>query len=519
MTRLHQLFGSLALIAVLGGVSPFASGESIIVNSTSDDYDAACEQPPDGDCTLRDAIRALFVQSDSESDVLSFAGLPGTGPWVIEVNANITIQTTPDVVLDGFSAPGYAGTPLVEIRLTNALSVVTPGATVRGLALPGGLSVSASDAWVYANYLGTDQTGLMPGSANTGLNVIGANNVVGTNGDGVDDDLEFNVIRGNSTSILVNSSSLGPSSNNVIAGNLIGVDVTGLVGFENNLGILLNTLNVSGTRIGTNGDGISDELEGNVIGGHSGDAIWSLGPDTVIAGNAIGTDRSGCFSIPNGNGVRVSSNNSITPNTGTVIGGALEVQRNVIATNTGAGVRLTGSASSAGQVEIAENYLYRNAGLAVDFVSNQTPTPNDEQDGDAGINGLQNKPVLETTTFDVAETRVTGMLNSLPLAEYRIDFYASNSCKSVGSGEAQFYLGSTLVNTDDEGNGSFDVSVDPTTEADAPFISAMATDALGNSSEVSNCITPMNNITFRDNFEGQCLDRFADQGGRRSQIW
>ena len=75
------------------------------------------------------------------------------------------------------------------------------------------------------------------------------------------------------------------------------------------------------------------------------------------------------------------------------------------------------------------------------------------------------------------------------------------------------------VNTDDEGNASFDVSVDPTTEAEAPFISAIATDAAGNSSEVSNCITPMGNITFRDNFEGQCLDRFAASGGVRSQIW
>lgn len=519
MKQLHHFLGFCALAAVLGGLSPFAAAETIIVNSTSGDYDAACEQPPDGDCTLRDAVRALFVQSDSEPDVLSFAGLPGTGPWVIELTSNVTIQTTPDVVLDGFSAPGYAGTPLVELRLGNALSVVTAGATVRGLALPNGLSISANDAWVYANYLGTDQTGLLPGTANTGLNMIGADNVVGTNGDGVDDNLEFNVIRGSGTSILVNSNSLGPSANNVIAGNLIGVDVTGLTGFENSVGILLNTLNVSGTRIGTNGDGISDELEGNVIGGHRTDAIWSLGPDTVIAGNAIGTDRTGCFSIPNGNGVRVSSNNTITPNTGTVIGGALEVQRNVIATNTGVGVRLSGSTTSPGQVEIAENYLYRNGGLAVDLANNQTPTPNDDQDSDEGINGLQNKPVLETTALDLAETRVTGMLHSTPLAEFRIDFYASNSCKSVGSGEAQYYLGSTLVNTDDEGNVSFDVSVDPTTEAEAPFISAIATDAAGNSSEVSNCITPMSNITFRDNFEGQCLDRFATTEGVRSQIW
>ena len=172
MKQLHQFLGFCALAVVLGGLSPFAAAETSSVNSTSGDYDAACEQPPDGDCTLRDAVRALFVQSDSEPDVLSFAGLPGTGPWVIELTSNVTIQTTPDVVLDGFSAPGYAGTPLVELRLGNSLSVVTAGATVRGLALPNGLSISANDAWVYANYLGTDQTGLLPGTANTGVDSI-----------------------------------------------------------------------------------------------------------------------------------------------------------------------------------------------------------------------------------------------------------------------------------------------------------------------------------------------------------
>lgn len=516
----NPLFGRcLVLAVVLAGVATSVASETFVINSTSGDYDGACEQPPAGDCKLRDAIRALSVQSDAEPDVLSFAGLPGTGPWLIDLSSNITVQTTPGVLLDGFSAPGYSGSPLVEIRSNGALSIVTQGAAVRGLVLSNGLSVTANDTWLYANFVGTDQTGLLPGSASTGLSVIGANNIIGTNGDGAGDEQEFNVIRGSSLSLILNSSSLGPTSDNVIAGNLIGVDVTGLVGFESTTGILLNTQNVTGTRIGTNGDGIGDELEGNVIGGHAGDGIWSMGPESVIAGNAIGTDRSGCFAIPNGNGIRVSSNNSVTPNIGTLIGGALAVQRNIIATNTGAGVRLTGSVSSPGQVEIAENYLYRNAGLAIDMVSNQTPTPNDDQDGDAGINGLQNKPVLATTTFELAQTQVSGSLNSLPLAEYRIDFYASNTCKSLGSGEAQYYLGSTLVNTDDQGNASFDVSVDPTTEADAPFVTAIATDALGNSSEVSDCVTPMSNITFRDNFEGQCLDRFAAREGERSQIW
>ena len=112
---------------------------------------------------------------------------------------------------DGFSQPGYAGTPLIELSGSQAggadgLTITGSAVTVRGLDINGfsgaGVHLTGTGAtgnWIYGNFLGTDPTGTQAMANNTGVEIdAGAtNNLVGTNGDGINDATERNLLSGN----------------------------------------------------------------------------------------------------------------------------------------------------------------------------------------------------------------------------------------------------------------------------------------------------------------------------------
>src|SRR5205823_270828 len=79
---------------------------------------------------------------------------------------------------------------------------------------------------------------------------------------------------------------------NVVAGNFIGTDPTGLHGNLNGgYGIFMG--GGQSNQIGTNGDGVNDAAEGNVIDSGFTDILVDSSPFNVIAGNLIGTDVTG----------------------------------------------------------------------------------------------------------------------------------------------------------------------------------------------------------------------------------
>jgi hypothetical protein len=92
--------------------------------------------------------------------------------------------------------------------------------------------------------------------------------VIGTDGDGQGDALEGNVISGSILNInLTGTSNLNESHHNRISGNLIGTNASGTA----SVGIQVEGVRVYvgyDNLIGTDGDGVSDALEGNVISGH-----------------------------------------------------------------------------------------------------------------------------------------------------------------------------------------------------------------------------------------------------------
>ncbi len=181
---------------------------------------------------------------------------------------------------------------------------VVSGNAIHGVQING---VGADQNWVAGNYIGTDVTGTVDlGNASVGLVVNGgaSENLIGTNSDGSGDELERNVISGND-SIGVTVSGNG-TNHNVIAGNYIGTDATGTAAIQN----FSHSINVDGaddTRIGTDGDGVADAAERNVISGNRYSLVVqrSTTERTIIAGNYIGTNAAGDAAIPNGSGIEL----------------------------------------------------------------------------------------------------------------------------------------------------------------------------------------------------------------------
>jgi CSLREA domain-containing protein len=164
---------------------------------------------------------------------------------------------------------------------------------------------------IAGNYIGTSITGIAArGNVETGILIAsGSSNGavrIGTNGDGVADDTEGNVISGNSINgIKVETISLSPGGV-TIAGNKIGTNAAGTAAIANSG----NGVDVRGSagfvQIGTNGDGVSDSVEGNLISGNGNYGIYLETSYNYVAGNKIGTNAAGDAAIGNGfNGVYI----------------------------------------------------------------------------------------------------------------------------------------------------------------------------------------------------------------------
>lgn len=329
---------------------------------------------------------------------------------------------------------------------------------------------------IQGNFIGTDTTGEL-GIGNGGAGISAAypaaasGNLIGGAAPGAS-----NVISSN-TGPGIFFASVQPSASTVqILGNRIGTTADGLV-----------TLGNAGNGISLFGDvratiGGSSSGESNLISGNNGHGIAILdefsGSWEVIEGNLIGTDIAGSNPLPNG-GAGISVAYATTPIT---LGGTAAGEGNTIAFNQGAGVQVSSASTRA--VTTAGNAIFSNGGLAIDLLPTGV-NANDEGDADTGANDGQNFPEL-TLSSTTRGTYVEGTLSSETGESYTIHFYSTPSCDASGYGEADAYLGTAQVTTDGTGVGTFGVDVAPTVTAGE--LTATATDAEGNTSEMSACL-------------------------------
>jgi hypothetical protein len=265
-----------------------------------------------GPGSLRAAITSVNADNtygNNTPDVIDFS-VAG----VIKLTSGPLPAITYSVKIDGTSAPGFAGAPVVEIDNNGfagliintgdsslaSLSIVNangPGVTLEGAGLEEG---GASDVTVVGNYIGLALDGSV--AANTGVGLL-------------DDYSTADTIGGTA-----------PLDRNVISGNGAG-----------------------GIEVGPSGVGF----------GHD-----SPGLSETILGNFIGTDPTGQAAAPNqGNGITVLGGNQFG---GSVIGGTDPGDSNTIAYNTQYGIVVDSGQGNA----IRENSIFQNAAGGILLTNN-----------------------------------------------------------------------------------------------------------------------------------------------------
>jgi hypothetical protein len=379
-----------------------------------------------GPGSLRQAITDSNTDDSGATNTIDF-DIPGPGVNEIFLLANLPAISSP-VLIDGTSQPGFAGTPLIELNGSQETYSYGSG-HLDGLTITGsGITVRGLD-------IGEFET--------AGIEFL----ETGATGDWIYD-------------------------------NFLGTDPTGTLAQPNYYGVLVDGGaggDLIGT-VGTDGQRALAAVPGNVISGNYGMGVeLFVTTDNVVAGNDIGTDATGSISLPNAfAGIQIEEESS--DNT---IGGTTAGAGNLITDNGEPGVVVGNSASdtTVGN-QITGNSIFGNGGQAIDL-------GDDGATGNAtnprtGPNNLQNYPIIVATARGQLQG---GLGGSTPDAPFDIEFFASSAYVPGGSGEAEVFLGSLEVTTDDQGQAIFDVPYAP--PAGLPIVTATATDPEGNTSEVS----------------------------------
>ncbi len=305
------------------------------------------------------SLRQAIVDSNVATGVTNAIefNIPGSGVQTIAPLSPLP-SITDSALIDGTSQPGYARTPLIEISGSQAgtgdgLLITAPNVTVRGLDINNfsqgaGIHLTgtgASGDWIEGDFLGTDPTGTQAEPNNYGIEIDAgaARNLIGSNSDGVTDAAERNVISSNDA----NGVEIQSSDHNVVAGNVIGMDVSGAVALGQpgaSAGVEIDSS--SGNTIGGTIAGARDVISGN----------WDWGvqlngsSDNLIADDLIGTDVTGTKSIVIGNyGNDNDGEAGLTltnASDGNTIGGTIAGAADVISGNGGSGIEIDASSDN-----------------------------------------------------------------------------------------------------------------------------------------------------------------------------
>jgi uncharacterized repeat protein (TIGR01451 family) len=282
-------------------------------------------------------LRAAIIAANASVDVgntIDFDIPAGDSP-IINVTGSGLPAITRAVTIDGFTQPGSSSiAPAIQLDgddTTSGTSGLTlngvSGCLIRGLnirrfnstSLAAGIKIiGGSNNRIQANFIGINAGGFVSGAGqernSNGVVIQGRStgNIIGTDGDGVNDADEGNLISGNTNGDGVEISGAGTTGNRV-AGNRIGTDRLGLQPVANRNGVVIDG-GASGNFIGTNGDGVSDNLERNIISGSVEDGVSiNGGSNNSVSGNFIGTNLIGTSALGNsGDGVVIAQGDGNT---------------------------------------------------------------------------------------------------------------------------------------------------------------------------------------------------------------
>jgi parallel beta-helix repeat protein len=233
--------------------------------------------------------------------------------------------------------PAPNGTPHLDsaISLTDTIGTVIQGNTLSESSGAGIFIERGYGSIVQGNLIGTDTSGMLNrGNAGGGIALDAtALTLVGGTTPGARNFIAANKSYG----ILVYNQDGGGGFGNVLAGNFVGLNATGLAALPNDEGVIVS--NVPQTTIGLPG-------AANVIGGNGTNGILVFGrmsTGTVIQGNIIGLGADALTPIPNMEGIVVSSAPGVL------------IEQDFISGNTDDGIYIVGS-GTAGTVMI-QNHI------------------------------------------------------------------------------------------------------------------------------------------------------------------
>ncbi len=596
MNHVYSLGKKSFVFTIVTLITTFVSAATFTVTNTNDT----------GPGSLRQAI--LDANATPGADVIAF-NITGGGPHIITPSTGGLPSIDEEVTINGYSQPGATQGPIATRTIQIVLSGATAGAgasgllvnannvTISGLAIhsfvQNGISVlnGVDNLFFWGNFIGTTQAGLVDnGNGNHGINLgeggPGGSNavVVGTNSDGSGDADEGNLISGNNQDGILGWT----ITNSVFSGNYLGSDRNGTGTFGNSRNGIILTVNSNNNRIGTDGNGVTDLLEMNLIqlNGGRGIHIFANSNNNSIAGNTVGLNSANVAAGNGSHGIEIfnSSNNRIGIDP-THANSAAEV--NVVSSNTGAGIFLSATdffgfdfntvgnivagnfigttsanlnrgnfgggvslhaadaqltidniigsnndgtgdnaegntiayngvlgISTFNSVDIngnvfSRNSTYSNTNLGIDLAGNGV-TPNDDGDPDTGPNEFYNFPVIVSATRTLANTFVvTGITRPGSFVEFYIN---------DGSGEGMTFLfraqegsgsdlaaGTSLAGGITDNNFSFSVPTGsiPTVPPGASIVAlAIKPDANDNSTSefsASLVVVPITLTTFQGN--------------------
>lgn len=356
---------------------------------------------------------------------------------------------------------------------------VISGNTTDGVYFEGDCGCFGVPTLVHGNYIGLNANGDADvGNGDNGIRTVDAFDIV-IGGFGIG---EGNVISGNDDHGIT---LVGLSEDIEVYGNRIGTNAAGTLAIGNGLdGVnaipddsVDPELGPEDITIGHDTPGAGNLISGN--GRHGVYLSWTFDEQLVIH-NLIGVNVNG---DPLGNG-RVGV---LTDNAPEAI-----VFENFIANNGRAGVLVVPLSTclcfDLGTL-ILTNSVYNNNGPGIDVsktlnLANGTGdgiTPNDSPD----VDGIQNFPVVETATTSVVGTVITGRLESVPEAVYRVELFATPSCDVPSFGEGRAFLAGIDVTTDVAGNGTFKMTVP--TVPEGHVVTSTASNPDQSTSEFSAC--------------------------------
>ena len=464
------------------------------------------------------SLRAAILASNADSDLNSIRfDIAGGCPRIIQLAGPLP-GITDRVVIEGYSQPGSAVntaastfSPTICIGIVGDLSddhafhipssvgageyhdlscVALGGFDVAAVRLDGGANsrihgvqfgdelgnTALGNNAVNVRTSGNSRDNLIGGESNADRNLIGEAYVAGVQ-------------------MLANSPTEA-NSDNVVENNMIGSTAGGTQRAANEIGIDIRT----GRNI----------VRDNLISGNQTHGVLIQGvPATsnVLLGNRIGPKASSLvtclppcppdfFALGNvGMGVLVQGNASRNL-----------IVNNTIAYNGGKGVRLLNGQRNS----VYTNAIYENGALGIDT-------------GDAGVNDFNNDtlaseqssanrginwPFIAHARGAATSGTVTGTIMSTN-GSYLLQVFSDSTCDALGHGEARRYVDNasvTIGNADPGENGTaqFAIPIESVGSLTGRAISVTATDNLGNTSELSNCVTytlELEDALFGDGFE------------------